>query len=375
MTYVNKLLEALDTLSPDTTEFTAAELKAAAESVNMPISELKEVKKSTKVKRNTYDMSALLANKVVEFPKQEKDTLKASVQSIVNEEVYIPEKDEYFVAWGNFKDIQTIMNSKLFYPAYFYGESGNGKTIMVEQACSKLGREYVRVQISPETDEDDLLGGFRLINGETVFAKGPVVKAMEAGAVLLIDEIDRGSSKIMCLQGVLEGKPIMIKKTGEIIKPAPGFTIFASGNTKGRGDEEGKFSSSTIIDEAFLERFDITLEQPYPSKAIELKIILSHMEKFNHVDKDIAENLVIWSDNIRKTYMDEALEDMITTRRLCHIVKTFSVFKDIKKSIELSINRFDEDTKEAFIDLWDKVIDPSKVTTTREDDEDDDQPF
>jgi MoxR-like ATPase len=229
---------------------------------------------------------------------------------------------------------------------------------MVEQACAATGRQYVRVQITPETDEDDLLGGFRLINGETVFAKGPVIKAMEAGALLLIDEIDRGSNKIMCLQGVLEGKPIMIKKTGEVIKPANGFNVIATANTKGQGSEDGRFIAATIIDEAFLERFTITLEQPYPSLAVEKKILVKHMDKFECNDLDFANRLTQWSDTIRKTYKDGGVDDIISTRRLCHIVQTYSIFKNRAKSIDLCISRFDTDTKEAFIDLY-KMIDES----------------
>jgi MoxR-like ATPase len=234
---------------------------------------------------------------------------------------------------------------------------------MVEQACARTNREYVRVQITPETDEDDLIGGFRLIDGETVFAKGPVIKAMEAGALLLIDEIDRGSNKIMCLQGVLEGKPIMIKKTGEVIKPAEGFNVISTANTKGQGSEDGRFIAATIIDEAFLERFTITLEQPYPSMAIEKKIIIKHMDKFDCKDTDFADRLTQWSETIRKTFEDGGVDDIVSTRRLCHIVQTFSIFDDRTKSIDLCISRFDNDTKEAFKDLYALIDD----TTSTED--------
>jgi len=225
---------------------------------------------------------------------------------------------------------------------------------MIEQACAKANREYVRVQISPETDEDDLIGGFRLLKGETVFQKGPVIKAMEQGAILLIDEIDRGTNKIMCLQGVLEGKPVLIKKTGEVITPAKGFNAIATANTKGKGSDDGRFSAATILDEAFLERFTITVEQKYPAASIEKKILTKHMEKFECVDEEFNDLLVGWADTIRKTYEDEGIDEVISTRRLCHIVQTFSIFGKRDKAIELCVNRFDDDTKEAFLDLYTK---------------------
>ena len=243
----------------------------------------------------------------------------------------------------------------MFYPTFITGLSGNGKTMMVEQACAKAGRQYVRVQITPETDEDDLIGGFRLINGETVFFKGPVVHAMEAGAILLIDEIDRASNKLMCLQGVLEGKPVLLKKTGEVVKPAPGFNVIATANTKGKGSEDGRFTAAMIIDDAFLERFTITMEQPFPTLNIEKKIVVKHMEKFGSVDKEYADKLCVWAEVIRKTFEDDGVDEVVSTRRLCHIAQTFAIFNDRVKAIELCISRFDSDTKAAFIDLYTKV--------------------
>jgi len=293
-------------------------------------------------------------------PVQEAPTsmaLAASVSSVCNDSVFVPSKDDTFVPWGHFKDLKTALESKQFFPFYIAGLSGNGKTFMVEQACAQLGREYVRVQISPETDEDDLIGGFRLINGETVFQKGPVLKAMESGAVLLIDEIDRGTNKIMCLQGVLEGKPVLVKKTGEVVSPAAGFTVVATANTKGRGSDDGRYSAAGIIDDAFLERFPATLEQPYPSRAVETKIVKKHMEKFECVVEKFADKLTAWSEVIRKTFEDGGVEEFISTRRLCHIVQTYSIFQDEKKSIEFCIRRFDNDTKDSFNDLYDKLGD------------------
>ena len=299
----------------------------------------------------------------------------AKVKSTSSEEVFVPDADPTFVKWGYFNDVRDIVKSKMFYPMYVAGLSGNGKTMMIEQVCASLGREYVRVQITPETDEDDLIGGFRLLNGETVFAKGPVIKAMEAGAVLLIDEIDRGTNKLMCLQGVLEGKPVLIKKTGEVVSPAPGFNVIGTANTKGKGDEAGRFISASIIDEAFLERFTITLEQPYPNAATEKKIVLNHMTKFGVDDEDFADKLVTWGQAIRVTYQDGGIDEIISTRRLCHIVQTFSIFKNRLKAIELCVNRFDDDTRAAFIDLYEKMDGKSDQSTSPAPAPDDPFPF
>jgi hypothetical protein len=277
------------------------------------------------------------------------------VRSMVNTDSYIPEVDDTFVRWGFYDDIASIIRSKAWYPIFIAGLSGNGKSIMIEQACAALGREYIRIQFSAETDEDDLLGGFRLINGETVFVKGPVTKAMERGAIVLLDELDRSSSKIMCLQGVLEGKPILIKKTGETIIPQPGFNIIAAANTKGKGSEDGRFVTAGVMDEAFLERFVATFEQEYPPKAVEQKILHKHMEKFGKVDVDFNEKLVLWSEIIRQTFANGGVDEVISTRRLCHIVKTFSIFPDRLKSLKMCTSRFDTDTKLAFMDLYTKV--------------------
>jgi|TARA_R110000822_G_scaffold45637_5_gene121986 MoxR-like ATPase len=312
---------------------------------------------------NVIQMNAPLAAPVA-LPQVEQTPIAkavAKVQSTSSEEVYIPSADPTFVKWGYFADVLKIVKSNMFYPMYVAGLSGNGKTMMIEQACANAKREYVRVQITPETDEDDLIGGFRLLNGETVFAKGPVIKAMEAGALLMIDEIDRGSNKLMCLQGVLEGKPVLIKKTGEVITPAPGFNVIATANTKGQGDEQGRFIAATIIDEAFLERFTITLEQPYPTAATEKRIVTNHMSKFGANDKEFTEKLVQWAQAIRKTFEDGGIDEIISTRRLCHIVQTFSIFSDRMKAIELCVNRFDADTRAAFLDLYSKI--DADVTT------------
>jgi hypothetical protein len=351
----------------DTTDFKLSLLLTVAKSIDIPAGEVyRLVKDAPKKSRGIYNLQAVL----LPFPEQQYNEQAITsdmqppkkLQSILNDSVFVPPTDSYFVSWGNYKTIETIVGCNFFYPTYITGMSGNGKTVMVEQACAKLKRSYIRVQITPETDEDDLIGGFRLIDGETVFNKGPVIKAMETGAVLLIDEIDRGSSKIMCLQGVLEGKPVLIKKTGEMVSPSVGFNIIATANTKGKGSEDGRFVTANIIDEAFLERFVVTIEQPYPTMATEKKIILNHMKKFDCLDETFATLLATWSDTIRKTFEDGGLDELISTRRICHIIQTFAIFKSRSKAIELCVNRFDTDTREAFIDLYSKV-DASVVTS------------
>ena len=320
-----------------------------------------------RVKIGTYDLSALLQtvevnNKVVDI-----SAPAAKMQSIVNDEKTFAKADPTFVPWGAFHDLVKMIKSEMFYPVYVSGLSGNGKTFMVEQACSKLNREFIRVQINPETDEDDLLGGFRLINGETVFSKGPVLKAMENGAILLLDEIDRATNKIMCLQGILEGKPVLVKKTGETISPAPGFNVIATANTKGKGSEDGRFTAASIIDEAFLERFTVAIDQKFPSPSIETKILNNHMAKFGAKDSDFVEKLITWADIIRKTFYDDGVDEVISTRRLCHIAQTFSIFKNRAKAIDLCIARFDDDTKSAFLDLYSKVDAGVETLDTTED--------
>jgi len=361
-----QILEALMAKKVNETSFTWREIFDTA--VEVGLTEGKATtfaNKFPKVKRGVYNLSAVVtplnpnAN-VTPMPQaapvaSAPVTPVGKVQSTSSDEVYIPEKEPTFVQWGHFSDLKKVVSSKMFYPTYIAGLSGNGKTFMVEQVCARLNREFVRVQITPETDEDDLIGGFRLINGETVFAKGPVIKAMEAGAILLIDEIDRGSNKLMCLQGVLEGKPVLIKKTGEVVSPAPGFNILATANTKGKGDDAGRFISATIIDEAFLERFTVTIEQPYPTAVTEKKIVMNHMSKFGAIDEEFADMMIKWSVAIRKTFEDGGVDEIVSTRRLCHIVQTFSIFNNRKKAIEMCVNRFDEDTRSAFIDLYEKI--------------------
>ena len=266
------------------------------------------------------------------------------------EQNLIPEKDDSFVKFGNFADVKKIIQSRVFYPTFITGLSGNGKTFSVEQACAQLGRELIRVNITIETDEDDLIGGFRLVDGATVWHNGPVVEALTRGAVLLLDEIDLASNKILCLQSILEGKGVFLKKIGKVITPTPGFQILATANTKGKGSDDGRFIGTNVLNEAFLERFPVTFEQEYPTVATEIKILSKLCS-----DADFCKRLADWADIIRKTFYDGGIEEIISTRRLVHIVKAFNIFGDKAKAIEVCVNRFDDETKQAFMELYDKV--------------------
>ena len=364
------ILKELVKRYPDQTEFRKQQIVDVGQSFGYKGKDYGPIfDADNRVKIGTYDLAGL----IVPLQREATPAVVASIpreaaqmQSIVNEEKTFATTDSTFVPWGNYHDIVKIIKSGMFYPTYISGLSGNGKTFMVEQACAKLGKEFIRVQINPETDEDDLLGGFRLINGETVFAKGPVLKAMENGAILLLDEIDRATNKIMCLQGILEGKPVLVKKTGEVIKPADGFNVIATANTKGKGSDDGRFTAASIIDEAFLERFTVSVDQKFPSINIEKKILLKHMEKYipsnatvdlaDFTADELAQNLVTWADVIRRTFYDDGIDEVISTRRLCHIIQTYAIFGKVDKAIDLCISRFDEDTKAAFLVLYTKVV-------------------
>ena len=267
----------------------------------------------------------------------------------------VPDKDPLYVPFGNFNDVFSIIKSGRYYPAFITGLSGNGKTFMVEQACAKAKREYFRVNITVETDEDDLLGHYALIDGNTVWQDGPVVKAMERGAILLLDEIDLASSKIMCLQPVLEGKGVYLKKVNRFVSPSVGFNVLATANTKGKGSEDGRFIGTNILNEAFLERFPITVEQEYPSMSVERKILDKVFASLDITEYgDFSEKLVTWADIIRKTFYEGGIDEIIATRRLVHIVNAYAIFSDRKKAIEMCIARFDDDTKTSFLDLYSK---------------------
>ena len=270
-------------------------------------------------------------------------------------ESLIPDKFDGFVEWGHYKDVTRIIKSGIFYPIFITGLSGNGKTLMIEQAHAKLKREMVRVNVTVETDEDDLLGGFRLVNGETKFVPGPVVEAMEKGATLLLDEVDLGSNKLLCLQPVLEGKGVYLKKVNKWVRPTVGFNVIATANTKGKGSDDGRFIGTNVLNEAFLERFAICLEQPYADTKVEFRIVKGAMTSEGVDDDEFARKLVDWADIIRKTFFDDAIDEVISTRRLVHVVKAFSIFSDKLKAINLCIARFDNETKDAFLDLYTKT--------------------
>ena len=266
------------------------------------------------------------------------------------EQNLVPIKDAEYVPFGNFKDVKKVLASKQFYPMFITGLSGNGKTYSVEQACAQLKRELIRVNITIETDEDDLIGGFRLADGDTVWHNGPIIEALEKGAVLLLDEVDLASNKILCLQSILEGKGVFLKKIGRYVKPAAGFTVIATANTKGKGSDDGRFVGTNVLNEAFLERFPITFEQEYPTPVTEAKILAFHCE-----DKNYIKHLCDWADIIRRTFKDGGIDEVISTRRLVHIAKAYAIFNDKAKAISTCINRFDDETKQAFSELYDKV--------------------
>lgn len=320
-----------------------------------------------RVGRGTYKLPleefgvnmAGVSAKVIEMPtKMEKvEVKKSKIQSVsrVEDGAIVPKVNSLYVPFGFFNSMKAIVKSERYYPVFVSGLSGNGKTLMVEQACAQTKREWIRVNISPETDEDDLIGGFRLIDGETKWFDGPVIQAMKAGSILVLDEIDRGSNKLMCIQGILEGKGILIKKTGEYVEPAQGFNVVATANTKGKGDETGRYMAATILDDAFLERFPITVEQEYPDVKIEAKILAKVFDSLGMTDKAFADNLVKWADIIRKTFEEGAIDEIISTRRLVHIAEAYTIFGDKMEAIKLCINRFDAETKNSFLDLYSKI--------------------
>ena len=288
---------------------------------------------------------------------------------------YVPERFNGYVPWGNYSTVQSVIKAGIFYPIFITGMSGNGKTLMVKEVCAKLKREYVRANITIETDEDDLIGGFRLINGETVWHDGPVVTAMKRGAVLLLDEIDLASNKIMALQPVLEGSSIYLKKIGKWIHPEPGFTVIATANTKGQGSDDGRFIGTNVLNEAFLERFPVTIEQSYPTAKMETKMLVNELAKHDLKDDSFVDNLIKWADVIRKTFMEGGCDEIISTRRLVHIIGAYSIFKDKMTAIQLTVNRFDTETKESFLDLYTKIdagVDVTSINESSQDDDDDD---
>ena len=308
-------------------------------------------KKITKYKtgRGKWNLTVSQARKQLE------KAVAAPSATPVVERNLIPDKDDTFVKFGSFSDIKKIISSKLFYPTFITGLSGNGKTFGVEQACAQLKREIIRVNITIETDEDDLIGGFRLVNGETVWHNGPVIEALERGAILLLDEIDLASNKILCLQSILEGTGVFLKKIGRTVRPAAGFNVIATANTKGKGSDDGRFIGTNVLNEAFLERFPVTFEQSYPKPNVEIKILEKIAATLGVKDADFCKSLVDWGDIIRKTFYDGGIEEIVSTRRLVHIIRAYSIFNDKAKAIQVCINRFDDETKQSFLELYDKV--------------------
>ena len=312
-------------------------------------------KKQFKVGYNKFKLPGETAPTTIINTPTENTASMSLIATNMEKQNLVPSAFDGFVPWGHFKDIKQIVKSGLFYPIFVTGLSGNGKTLMIEQVHADMNKELIRVNITIETDEDDLLGGFRLVNGETKFVPGPVIEAMEKGCTLLLDECDLGSNKLMCLQPVLEGKGVYLKKVNKWISPKDGFNVMATANTKGKGSEDGRFIGTNILNEAFLERFAVTIEQPYAAASVEKKIVLGSMKKYGTVDEDFATNLVTWSEVIRKTFYDGGVDELISTRRLDHIVKAFAIFKDKMKSIQMCVARFDDDTKESFMDLYTKI--------------------
>ena len=311
-----------------------------------------------KVDRGTYKLplegKATENEKLMEAPVEDKKTEAAYVVSSLVGDI-VPKKDPIFVSFGNYPDVKQIVKSNKFYPVFITGLSGNGKTMGVTQACAELKKELIRVNITIETDEDDLLGGYRLKDGQTVWQNGPVIEAMERGAVLLLDEVDLASNKIMCLQPILEGSGVFVKKINKFVKPKDGFNVIATANTKGQGSEDGKFIGTNVLNEAFLERFPITFEQSYPTSKIEKKILTNTLNAAGKKDDDFIDKLTTWADVIRKTYFDGGVDEIISTRRLVHITQAFAIFDNKMKAIQMCTNRFDDDTKNSFVELYTKV--------------------
>ena len=332
------------------TEFTAAEIKAFCAMNDITYQTVTKKLQKFKVSKGKWNLK--VTKKSVE--NIEKSFAAPAVMPHVEKNL-VPTVDPNFVKFGNFTDVKKIVQSKQFYPTFITGLSGNGKTFGVEQVCAQLKRELIRVNITIETDEDDLIGGFRLIDGNTVWHNGPVIEALERGAVLLLDEIDLASNKILCLQSILEGKGVFLKKIGKWVKPMSGFNIIATANTKGKGSDDGRFIGTNVLNEAFLERFPVTFEQDYPAPSIESKILGRVAVSLNVTETEFCKRLVDWADIIRKTFYDGGIEEIISTRRLVHIIRAYSIFRNKGKAIQVCINRFDDETKQSFLELYDKV--------------------
>ena len=341
--------ELITFLTTDEEVVTSDNVKDAAEHFGVKVQSvtkrINKLPQFQKVTRGKWNLS--VAEKL-------EKTFNAPAAPIVEQNL-VPDKDPNYVPFGNFADVKKIISSKMFYPTFITGLSGNGKTFSVEQACAQLKRELIRVNITIETDEDDLIGGFRLVNGETVWHDGPVIQALNRGAILLLDEVDLASNKILCLQSILEGKGVFLKKVGRFVKPANGFNIFATANTKGKGADEGRFIATNVLNEAFLERFALTFEQDYPTPKTEQNILEKVAANYGCLDKKFCENLATWGDIIRRTFKDGGIDEVISTRRLVHVIRAFAIWQDRMKAIKVCVNRFDDETKQSFLELYDKI--------------------
>ena len=365
MTFELKMTEqqAVDGLrSTYGSEFTAADVKAFCAMNDIGYSTVTKKIQKYKVSKGKWNLE--VTTKAVE--NIEKSFNAPAVEPSIEQNL-VPEKDDTFVKFGSFGDVKKIIQSRIFYPTFITGLSGNGKTFSVEQACAQLKRELIRVNITIETDEDDLIGGFRLVDGATVWHDGPVIQALNRGAILLLDEIDLASNKILCLQSILEGKGVFLKKIGRFVQPEKGFNIIATANTKGKGSDDGRFIGTNVLNEAFLERFPVTFEQDYPAPKTEQKILMNIADTVGVNDPTFCQKLTDWADIIRKTFYDGGVEDVISTRRLVHIVRAFSIFKDKAKAIKVCINRFDDETKQSFLELYDKVDADFELNPSEED--------
>jgi len=331
-------------ISADNVKSAAAHLGVKVQSVTKRMNKINRLQK---VGRGKWCLTANEILKAYEAP--------AAKKPAPDKVSYVPSKNAEFVPFGNYSPLKKIIQSKMFYPAFITGLSGNGKTLSVEQACAMLNRELIRVNITIETDEDDLLGGFRLVNGDTVWHNGPVIEALERGAILLLDEIDLASNKILCLQSILEGNGVFLKKIGRFVKPQSGFNVIATANTKGKGSDDGRFIGTNVLNEAFLERFPVTFEQEYPSPKTEIKMLTNYCTELNCCDDEFTKNLVAWADMIRKTFNDGGVDEIISTRRLVHIIRAFGIWKNRLKAIKVCLNRFDDETKASFLELYDKI--------------------
>ena len=333
------------------------ELEDACQRFNLAYQTVSKYLSQYKVKRGVWDLTVAETKQQLEkaYSQAKTQIVDSFDPAYLEGKDLVPSKDSHFVPFGNFNDLKKVITSKIFYPIFITGLSGNGKTFGVEQACAQAKRDLIRVNITVETDEDDLIGGFRLVDGNTVWHNGPVIEALQRGSVLLLDEIDLASNKILCLQSILEGNGVYLKKVGKFVKPAEGFTVVATANTKGKGSEDGRFIGTNVLNEAFLERFPLTFEQEYPSAKTEIRMLNNYCKELDCCDDKYIANLTAWAEIIRKTFKDGGVDEVISTRRLVHIIRAYAIFSDRVKAIQVCLNRFDDETKRSFLELYDKI--------------------